>query len=76
VPRLVLLEDDGREVFSGDISRANYEAMLRLFAPHRDTIKKAAAVVRTVRELLSAVPPPPRRIGTARRTTRKRAGRA
>lgn len=73
MPRLVLLEDDGREVFSGDISRANYQAMLRLFGPHAQTIKTAAAVVRTMRHLLSTPPP---RIGSAPRTNRKRAGRA
>jgi hypothetical protein len=76
VPRLVLLEDDGREVFSGDISRANYEAMLRLFAPHAQTIKRAAAAVRAVRELLDTATRPPRRIGSAPRSNRKKAGRA
>jgi hypothetical protein len=76
VPRLVLLEDDGREVFSGDISRPNYEALLRLFHPHRAAIKTAAAVVRTVRELLAAVPPPPRPRVAAPRGKRGRVGRA
>jgi hypothetical protein len=76
VPRLVLLEDDGREVFRGDISRPNYEAMLRLFAPHSQTLKRAAAAVRAVRELIDAAAAPPR-IGSAPRTNaRKRAGRA
>jgi hypothetical protein len=77
VPRLVLLEDDGREVFRGEISRENFAVMIRVLAPHRKTLQKAATVVRAVRELFQvASQPPPRRVAAAPRSNAKRGGRA
>jgi hypothetical protein len=60
MPRLVLLEDDGREVFSGDISRSTFVALGKLVSQHGGFIRAAAATLRVVRELQGSAPPPAR----------------
>ncbi len=61
MPRIVLVEDDGREVFSGDLSRANFELIAALIKRNGGVIRVAAAGLRLARDLgLLAPPPPPR----------------
>jgi hypothetical protein len=78
LPRLVLFEDDGREVFRGDISRGNFIALEAFLARHRYVITSSLAVFGPLKALLGLVaepgPPPPSRVKPA--PARKRGGRA
>lgn len=65
MPRLVLLEDDGTEIISGDISRANVGIFFRLLKRHQGAITTAAAALRIGRELLGIAAPPRRQIPRA-----------
>jgi hypothetical protein len=67
VPRLVLVDDDGREMFSGQVSRANVErtaAFLRRNLGSLQVIANARRAVSLVVDGLGqlgaiALPPPP-----------------
>jgi hypothetical protein len=83
VPRLVLFEDDGREVFAGEISRANFAALEGFLARHRPVITSGLAVFGVARGLLGLVAErDPRRLAPAaprvlprKPAPRKRGGR-
>jgi hypothetical protein len=67
VPRLLLVDDDGREMFAGQVSRANVERVaqflranmgtLQLIARARTAVAQVFEVVDQVKEL---APPSPR----------------
>lgn len=52
MPRLVLLEDNGRELFRGEISRANVRRLALFLRRNMGVFRAAAATARAVRELL------------------------
>ena len=77
MPRLVLLEDDGSQVFAGDLSRANFVRLVGFLRRNQGVIGSAAAAIRTVRAACEAIAlmaaAPPR---TLPRNSRRRGGRA
>jgi hypothetical protein len=70
MPRLVLLEDDGRVIVSADVSRANFNRVRRFLRHNGGFIRWAAAGVRAVKGILGT-PAPPRRIGGGRAGRRR-----
>jgi hypothetical protein len=72
MPRLVLLEDDGRELLAADISRQNVRALAFWLRSHSGVVQAAAATARIVREALGVVAAAsePRRIGPVKRSRR------
>jgi hypothetical protein len=67
MPRLVLLDDDGRQLFSGDVSQANVSALMG-FLRRNATALRAMAAVRAAwssvfgqPELAAPTRPPPTR---------------
>lgn len=71
MPRLVLLEDDGRELFAGPVSRANVARVAAFLREHMGTLQALARARRAVSSvvdsveqvtgLLASAAPPPRR---------------
>lgn len=55
MPRLLLLDDDGSQLFAGDVSRANVEIVARLLRRHMTTLRAAADVKRGVGDLVDGV---------------------
>lgn len=76
MPRLVLLEDDGTEIMSGDISRTNVMVLMRFLKRHQGVIATAAAAIRIGKELLGIAAPPPRRSLPRNARNGKRGGHA
>lgn len=79
MPRLVLMDDDGREIFAGDLSPAYVQALRAWYTANRGFLRAAAVAARVARTVLA--PPPPRSVTPARATylppgKRKRGGRA
>lgn len=72
MPRLLLIEDDGTEIMSGEISRSNVGVLMRFLKRHQGVIATAAAALRIGKELLGIAAPPPRR--SLPRSTRNGAG--
>jgi hypothetical protein len=57
VPRLVLIDDEGREQFSGEIPADTYAALLAVYQRHRGALSAVAAALRVVRAMGAAPPP-------------------
>jgi hypothetical protein len=55
MPRLVLFDDNGRQIFAGDVSHANVETVARFLRSHMTTLRVAAEVNRGVGELVNGV---------------------
>ena len=75
MPRLVLFEDDGRELMASDVSREVCDWLARALMVHGGSVRTVAAAIRIGRALLSAAAPPappPRRVAAGG----KRGGRA
>lgn len=75
MPRLVLFEDDGTELFSGDVSRAVVQWLALMLRQNRGVVQAAAVTARVVRAALGG-PPPPRAVGPVPRRRQARRGRA
>lgn len=72
MPRLVLYDDHGRQLFSGEVAQKNVDLVAHFLKRHMGTFKAVASLKRSVDELLDAAnrigdgvariaPPPPRR---------------
>lgn len=74
----MLLEDDGRELFSGHISRANVRRLALFLRRHLGVFRAAAATARAVRELLGQGSPElaPRVVAAAPTRRRRRTGQS
>jgi hypothetical protein len=75
MPSLVLVDDDGRELFRGAVSQENVEIIAGFVARHMETFRGIAAFKQALNQLvdageLRARPPAPRP-----RPRRRRAGR-
>ena len=68
MPQLILVDDDGRELFRGDVSVRNVEILARFVHRHMATFKGIAAIKRAIDEIgragefvtLPSAPPAPR----------------
>ena len=64
MPQLLLVDDDGRELFRGAVSRENVEILAKFLRRHLDTLRGIALIKRAFDRLtpaLAAPAPPPRR---------------
>jgi hypothetical protein len=64
VPRLVLLADDGRELFAGQVAPAHVRAVAAWLRRNAGLVRAAAATAHAVaetRKLLGLAAPPPAR---------------
>ncbi len=73
MPRLIVEDDDGRELFAGQISQENLAAVARFLRRHHATLRTVATVKRSIDsviEAISALPaiPPPRSLPRRKRT--------
>lgn len=53
MPRLVLFDDDGRELFAGDVSRSNVEIIARFLRRNMPALRAAAIAKQAVTALLA-----------------------
>jgi len=72
MPALLLVDDDGRELFRGAVSSQNVEILAGFVARHMETFRGIAAFKRALDQLVAAGGPP---AVPAARPRRRRVGR-
>lgn len=73
MPRLLLLDDDGSELFAGDVSRANVEIVARFLRRNMVALQAAALAKRVISAFADPLrkPPPLRPAPAPRRKVRR-----